>query len=115
MRYVKRKQRDDPITPSMRRPRVGDCRTPGVIDFGGDPVGTVVSAVDDNGTVHAQRYASALNTRYSPGSAPLHFGIPPGASIPHLQVRWPYGSVVQRPVQGFLREPRSCYDPKCLG
>jgi hypothetical protein len=63
---------------------------------GGDPVGTVVSAVYDNGMVQAQRYGSALNTRYSQGSAPLHFGIPRGASITHLQVRWPDGSVLER-------------------
>ncbi|HEX9877994.1 MAG TPA: CRTAC1 family protein, partial [Gammaproteobacteria bacterium] len=65
---------------------------------GGDPVGTVVSAVYDNGMVQAQRYGSALNTRYSQGSAPLHFGIPRGASITHLRVRWPDGSVLERPV-----------------
>ena len=70
----------------------------GTVIGGGDPVGTVVSAIYDNGMVQAQRYGSALNTRYSQGSAPLHFGIPAGASITHLRLRWPDGTVVERPV-----------------
>jgi hypothetical protein len=70
----------------------------GAVVAAGDPVGTVVAAIYDNGMVQAQRYGSALNTRYSQGSAPLHFGIPPGASITHLRVRWPDGSVTERPV-----------------
>ncbi len=65
---------------------------------GNDPVGTVVSAVYANGMVQTQRFGSALNTKYSQGVAPLHFGIPRGTVIEELLVRWPDGRTETRVV-----------------
>ena len=72
---------------------------------GNDPVGTVVTAVYANGMLQAQRFGSALNSQYSQGIAPLHFGIPAGTTIERLAVRWPDGlseTVVLSGVEGFI-------------
>jgi hypothetical protein len=65
---------------------------------GSDPVAAVVTAFYSDGTARAQRYGSAHATRYSQGSLPLHFGIPPGVSIDRLEVRWPDGRSATRAV-----------------
>lgn len=65
---------------------------------GGDPVGTLVTAVYVDGRRHAQRYGSASSTQYSQGLLPLHFGIPAGGGIERLEVRWPDGRTQTRAV-----------------
>lgn len=57
----------------------------------GDPVGAVVTAVYSDGTMVAKRYGSTRTTKLSQGSAPLHFGIPSGAAVERLEIRWPGG------------------------
>jgi len=63
-----------------------------------DPVGTVVTAIYASGRVRAQRYGSTRSTQYSQGSGSLHFGIAHGDRIERLQVRWPDGTIEERPV-----------------
>ncbi len=65
----------------------------------GDPVGTLVTAVYTGGMSRAQRFGSALTTRYSQGLGPLHFGIPAGDAIERLVIRWPDGDIEERVVQ----------------
>ena len=42
-------------------------------------------------TARTQRFGSTAVTRYSQGLAPLRFGIPDGAAIERIEVRWPGG------------------------
>ncbi len=63
-----------------------------------DPVGAVVTVEYASGMRRAQRYGSALATRYSQGLAPLHFGIPAGDRIERLLVRWSGGAVEEHVV-----------------
>jgi hypothetical protein len=57
----------------------------------GEPVGAIVSAHYDDGSVHAQRYGSAHSSAFSQSLLPLHFGIPAGRELTEISVVWPGG------------------------
>jgi len=65
---------------------------------GEDPVGALVTAFYADGTARTQRFGSTVVTRYSQGLAPLRFGIPDGAAIERIEVRWPGGRTESREV-----------------
>src|SRR5690606_28345737 len=53
------------------------------------PIGAIVRAYYSDGTVRAQRFGSASNTRWSQSLLPLHFGMTPDVPITELGVTWP--------------------------
>ncbi len=54
-----------------------------------EPIGALVRAHYSDGRIRAQRYGSAQSSAYSQSLLPLHFGIPRGATIERVGVRWP--------------------------
>jgi hypothetical protein len=56
---------------------------------GGEPIGALVRAVYSDGRASLQRYGSMRSSRYSQSLQPLHFGIPAGAALEKIGVRWP--------------------------
>jgi|GEM_PF-1540609 len=54
-----------------------------------EPIGALVRLHTDDGRALVQRYGSANNSFVSQTLQPLHFGIPRGAEVTKLEVRWP--------------------------
>jgi len=58
----------------------------------GEPIGAIVTAHYDDGSMRAQRYGSASGSAYSQSLLPLHFGIGAGRNLSEISVTWPGGA-----------------------